>query len=351
LGPGDYYGLKWTLLQSRGARAINRAFLDWIPREGPGGRPFFAFLNYMDAHEPFLIPGDSGPRFGASPETARDFTMLVDYWELDKTKLGARDVALARDSYDDCIAFLDREVGSLLDELERRGVLRDTVVLITSDHGEEFGEHGVFNHGYSLYQQEVHVPLLVLSPMTAALPDRVVSEAVSLRDLPATVGDLLGLSTGSPFPGASLASLWQEAPGTGRPAVSPALSEVSVTPVLDPRRGRGPTQRGYAMSMVAGGHHLIRDSFGTESLFDLDADPKELRDIKFSAQSLAVMGRLRASIHKVLTSDPARIGISVLYLERYTKALETLIGARTGSDGPDPQLKDSASRGAGPAPR
>src|SRR3979411_2606482 len=109
--------------------------------------------------------------------------MLMDYWDLDKTKLGARDVALARDSYDDCIAYLDRQVGSLLDELDRRGVLRDTLVIITSDHGEEFGEHGVFNHGYSLYLAEIHVPLVILS--AAAPASRSVAQPVSLRDLPA----------------------------------------------------------------------------------------------------------------------------------------------------------------------
>jgi hypothetical protein len=87
------------------------------------------------------------------------------------------------------------------------------------------------------------------------------------------------------------------------------------------------------MSMVLGNHHLIRDSFGKESLYDLDADPAERRDIQFSNDAPAVMGRLRASIHRILTSDPATIGISVQFLGRYTKALETLVGSRAGPDG------------------
>jgi arylsulfatase A-like enzyme len=79
-------------------------------------------------------------------------------------QLRGRSRQLARDSYDNCISVLDRRFGSLIDELERRGVLRDTFVIITSDHREQFGEHGVFNHRYSLYAHEVHVPLLIISP-------------------------------------------------------------------------------------------------------------------------------------------------------------------------------------------
>ena len=95
-------------------------------------------------------------------------------------------------------------------------MLRDTLVIITSDHGEQFGEHGVFNHGFSLYAQEVHVPLLIISP--AAPPGCTVSEPVSLRDLPATVVDLLGLGAGSPFPGAPWRNAGGATPGPGKPA-------------------------------------------------------------------------------------------------------------------------------------
>ena len=96
------------------------------------------------------------------------------------------------------------QLGRLFDELERRGVLENTLVIVTSDHGEELGEHGLFGHGRSLYRPELHVPLLIVRPGRVAA-GRVVAEPVSLRDLPATVVDLLGLADGSPFPGGSLA--------------------------------------------------------------------------------------------------------------------------------------------------
>ncbi len=168
--PGDYYGVKWIRYQSRDAAAINRSFLEWLSRERGRGRPFFAFLNYLDAHEPFLLPENERGQFGLRPESPSDYKMLLEYWDRDKLKLSERDVELARDSYDNCIAALDRQVGSLLDELERRGVLRDTLVIITSDHGEQFGEHGVFNHGFSLYAPRSPCPLADHLPGGSARP-------------------------------------------------------------------------------------------------------------------------------------------------------------------------------------
>ena len=93
---------------------------------------------------------------------------LIDHWRtLDKSRLSAREIAFARDSYDDCIADLDEQLGRLLDELERRGVLKSTWLIITSDHGESFGEQpGVFIHGTSLYQPQIHVPLVIVPPST-----------------------------------------------------------------------------------------------------------------------------------------------------------------------------------------
>ena len=74
-------------------------------------------------------------------------------------------IDFARDSYDDCVADLDEQLGCLIDELARRGVLERTWVIVTADHGESFGEQpGVFWHGTSLYQAQLHVPLVIVPP-------------------------------------------------------------------------------------------------------------------------------------------------------------------------------------------
>ena len=130
---------------------------------------------------------------------------------------------------------MDQQLGRLIDELDRRDILDQTWLIITSDHGESFGEHpGVLGHGTSLYQTQLHVPLVIVPPARHAR--RFVSETVSLRDLAATVAEILNLNTGSPSPGQSLARFCDhrdlEAIGDRLPT-DPVLSEVVHTDSLD----------------------------------------------------------------------------------------------------------------------
>ena len=107
--------------------------------------------------------------------------------------------------------ILDERLGELFDALAQRGVLDRTLVIVTADHGEELGEHALFDHGESLYRPEIRVPLLVVLPARSQFSG-VVKQTVSLRDLPATIVELVGLAAGSPFPGRSLAGLWRHSP-------------------------------------------------------------------------------------------------------------------------------------------
>ena len=263
------FGARPATAHRKTAARINRDALDWLSARPDPGRPFFAFLNYYDAHHPYFVPDDEPvPCFGPAPASAADFRTLRAWWGLDKSRLGPREVALARDAYDRCIAYLDRHVGRLLDELERRGVLSNTLVVVTADHGEHLGENGLFGHGASLYRSELHVPLLILAPGDGA--GRVVGEAVSLRDIPSTVVDRLGLTDGAPFPGHSLLD---------NRSAGPVLSEVVAAPEDDPNQGRSPVRRGPMTSLVAGSYHYVLNGDGREELFNLDADPLEQLDL------------------------------------------------------------------------
>ena len=149
----------------KGAAEVNREFLDWLSRRGRSDRPFFAFLNYFDAHYPYQLPPGRVHRFGIEPTDNYQRYLIKRWGLLDKTTVSASGVAFATDSYDDCIADLDEQIGKLVDELTRRGTLERTWVIIVADHGESFGEHaGYFCHGTSLYDTEVHVPLVIIPP-------------------------------------------------------------------------------------------------------------------------------------------------------------------------------------------
>ncbi len=200
----------------KGAGSVSLAFLDWLDKRRQPAHPFFAFLNYYDAHAPYVLPNGARYRFGMRPRLPRDYIFLMEYWEsIDKMKLPPEPIQLAKDSYDNCVAFLDEQLGLLIRELLQGGVLENTWLIVTADHGEEMGEHDLYDHGESLYRGEIHVPLVILPPAGQRTP-RVVRETVSLRDLSATILDLTGQAQGSPFAGKSLASLWRKPAGPGK---------------------------------------------------------------------------------------------------------------------------------------
>jgi arylsulfatase A-like enzyme len=287
----------------KSAARINRDFLRWVDRSRRDDpqRPFFAFLNYFDAHHPYFPPEPvslSGPALGRSPATAAEVRMIRTWWDLDKRRLSARDVALARDAYDRCIAYLDVQLGRLFEDLQQRGLLKNTLVIVTADHGEHFGERQIFGHGCSLYMPELHVPLLVFAPEGAAA-GRVVATPVSLRDIAATVADLACSATNSPFPGQSLARFWdaREARSAGRSEA--LLSEVDAPPEADPNHGASPACRGPLRSIVRGDWHYIRSGDGGEEMYDLAADPGELCNLAPAPGSQAMLERFRQTLRAI----------------------------------------------------
>jgi arylsulfatase A-like enzyme len=281
----------------KSAARINRDFLTWLDRheQRGGGRPFFAFLNYFDAHHPYFppradgeSPGGEGRPFGREPESPADVRLIKNWWEVDKQRLGPGDVALARDAYDRCIASLDRQLGRLFDVLERRGVLCETLVVVTADHGEHFGEQGLFGHGCSVYLPELHVPLLIRPPGggATAMPGRVVEEPVSLRNLAVTIASALGpsVAAASPFPGRSLLA---------GPLDEPVLCELAAPPECDPNHGASPVCRGPLVSLVDRGYQYIRNGDGREELYDLGNDRGARHNLAGAAGAGETLRRLR----------------------------------------------------------
>jgi len=246
------------------ATQVTDEFLAWQQRLDR--RPFFALLNYFDAHAPFRSPDEYLERFRGSSDG---------------------DI----DRYDASIAFLDAEVGRLLETLDTRGVLDDTVVVITSDHGELFGEHGLRGHANGLYLSEIRVPLLVRYPPRVPAGLRV-PDAVSLVDLAATILDLSG-QPATAIPGASLA-FWSGSDAV-RPARTAAFSELIPGRNVDAKQ---PNAKTWLQSVVVGRFHLIRDGEGREELYDVVADPNEERNLvgEFEAE--------RADLRALLDSFP-----------------------------------------------
>ena len=271
------------LIGRKHAADINRAFLDWLRKDETATRPFFAFLNYYDAHTPYLPPEGFVERY-RSPGVA-----LVPNLERHGRKDGswtAEQIQGAMDAYDGAITYLDREIGRLLDTLEARGLLENTLVVVTSDHGEEFNEHGLIHHGNSLYFPSVHIPLLLSLP--GRVPEgAVVPGAVSLRQVPATILDLIGADPGA-VPGESLVRLWED---SARAEASPVVAELKYAP-LQPEWY--PASKGDMASVLRDPLRYIVTGDGAEQLYDLSQDPLERQDLSRSPGHAGELAELRA---------------------------------------------------------
>ncbi len=287
------------------AALVNRELLDWLSRRAQRERPFFVFLNYFDAHNPDQLPPGRFHRFGGTPKDNRQRAMIDHWTELDKTILSPQELDFAASAYDDCIADLDEQIGKLLDKLRRSGVLERTWLIIAADHGESFGEHtGVFGHGTSLYQTEVHVPLLIVPPGGKA-SKQVIKEAVSLRDLAATIADVAGQAPGSPFPGHSLARFWDRPLPASSPtdrSSDPALAEVVPNP-NDPsnRDSSGLPKPTWPLGALkdAEWSYIRREGAVLEQLFHLREDAKEERNLAGDPAAQPTLDRMRGALGRI----------------------------------------------------
>ena len=169
------------------AKLMFESALGWI--EAHGQSPHFMFLHTYEIHSPYTPPKKVAAEFVQSDTD--DLPMVF------KTGAKARVQSLdergrrhARDLYDGGIAYTDAALGEFFDELKARGLWDKYLIVLFSDHGEEFWEHGKYGHGVSLYEELIHVPLIIKLPGRGSQPRRV-SDLVSLTDLYATVADYM----------------------------------------------------------------------------------------------------------------------------------------------------------------
>jgi len=247
------------------ADAVNDEMLRWIDHRGRS-RPFFAFLNYIDVHHPY-----GGPPWFDRPWNGRD----------------------VNDQYDSGVKYADDCVGNLMRELQKRGLDRNTLVVITSDHGESLGEHNIAFHGESLYREQVYVPLIFWFPGHVPAGARITS-LVSNASIPATLLGLLKLAPVADFQRPAIDGLWE---GSHTDNQNDILSEVAqlypaseedvASQKIVPVSMDGPMK-----SLITPDWQLIEHSKFGNQLYNYAIDPAETRDLFWSANSQSIAGDL-----------------------------------------------------------
>ncbi len=272
----------------RADEVVDRA-LDWLGKEGRGD--FLLVVHFFDPHLNYDAPAPFRGSFADSEMSDEERNALMELRPLrQRVRQGEPvDWDFLIGAYDEEIAFVDRELGRLWRGLEESGRLAESLVVLTADHGEEFGDHGGFEHGHSLYGELVRVPLLVWGP--GVEPGRR-AEPVSLVDVYPTVLDALGLPAPEGLPGRS-------------------LIEAPVERTLIAERTLYGAHRESAIAWPYKLIHAPRRPRETE-LFNLEADPGETESIlrlrrDLAADLLAQLEAYRAHARGIAEDEPARL--------------------------------------------
>ncbi len=306
---GDAGLTAWNIKAAGGL--AERALLAWLDEAG-AERPWFAFLNYMEAHRPLIPPRRYRDLLMDETEVERSYRVDRSWLPMWEYTFGLRDyddeeLALTAATYDAALRELDDLFASLLDALATAGQLENTVVVLTSDHGEHLGEHHMLDHQYSVYQPLLRVPLVISAPgrVEPGRDDRPVSSV----DLFPTLLALAGVE--APEAGRSRGRSLLEPPAPRlRLAEEPAVSQVGIQQVkrAHPDWDPSPFQR-RLRALVDGRSKLLWGSDGRVELYDLAADPLEERDLAASQPGEA--GRLRQRLDGFYASlrhcDPAAL--------------------------------------------
>lgn len=246
-------------------RALN--FLGAAPA---GSRPFFLFINYMDAHTPYVAPPPFADLFpGRIPGFRWEMaTMKPEVSGRIVGKLPERERRHRLSQYDGAIAWLDESLRRLCAELKRRGLYDNTLIVVTADHGESFGEKGLLAHGVSLYQGLIRVPLVVKFP--GQEPARRLRDPVGAVDIFPTVLDVAGVEPRNAPAGRSLRRI---ALGEQRWIISETWWE--------PKGSGSPSGRySSAVAVISGSLKAIFRADGGVEVYDLAADPGETNDLR-----------------------------------------------------------------------
>ena len=278
------------------------SLLAWLSEQG-GDRPWFAVLNYMEAHRP-LIPSREYRERVMTPElVAHSYAVDRAWLPIWSYTVGLReysplDLAAMAGTYDAAIAELDDLFAALLAQLEVAGQLEDTVVILTADHGELLGEHHMLDHQYSLHRPLTAVPLVIHYP-ARFFPGREERPVMTI-DLYPTLLELAGLDSTHP------------ARSPARSLLTPADSRARVAEYsaanLDPLRGVAMQNPGWQADawdrelrlLDDGRYEFIWASDGRHELYDLEQDPGERNNLV--AKEAGVVLRMQADLDSLVAA-------------------------------------------------
>lgn len=272
------------------------------------GQPTFWFVNLTECHSPYLPPKPwndlpAWERARAALDLQRNLSFLaICLYACGHHEISAEAFGRMGHLYERAVSYMDDWLGRVLDALERRGILDETLVILTSDHGENFGEQGLIAHGFSLDQRLTNVPLVMAGP---GQPEA--DRLVSLAELPKIVATAAGVEnspyTSEDLPSGVAVSQYDPLAPLGHPKMRDFASRYGLTDDdLEPITAQ--------MTAATDGPHKLVVRDGVESVYDLVADPGERAPLH-GDELAAPLARLRAALdHPALQQAEATVAIA-----------------------------------------
>ena len=274
-------------------------FRDTLAAQSPG-KPFFLFVNVIEPHSPYDSARQFQDRFVTDPTQTIIRNMWAPYYIGEKTFTPAELQHLS-ERYDGEVLYADYMVGEMIRALQAHAAWENTIFVVTSDHGENFGDHGHYDHVFSLYEGTTRVPLILHYPAAVA-PGRE-THRVQVTDIFATLTDLCGITTEAALRGPGLL---ESPPPAARPIVMEYYYPRQTIEVYkDPAKRASPKLDPYRRRLRA----IIQDGFkyiwadkGAEALYAIDADPKETNNLIDSPAHQATLATLRLALADWVTA-------------------------------------------------
>jgi arylsulfatase A-like enzyme len=264
-----------------GARRVNSFVHRWLPRWRRDEAPFFAFLHYMEPHIRYSAPRQYHTMHvpgGVSTERVRRLNQDPWRYLTGRSPMDGEEFEILRGLYDGEVSYVDYQIGQLIEMLESAGLLDETAIFLTSDHGENLGEHGLMDHCYCLYETLLRVPLIAHYPSVFGRGERS-GAPVQTHDLFPTILELAGVREDPAWSQVQTRSLLGET--APRIAFAEYLEPQPPLPVL---RQRYPGFEGKEFDRAlrtaqTNDLKYVWGSDGRDELYDLAADPAETRNL------------------------------------------------------------------------
>lgn len=281
------------------ASVINQKAISWLEKTTSG---FFTWLHYMDTHHPFVPP----KQFCNS--NTHKIKRAEDILRKNPPIVSQTDLQNIINLYDGTIMYVDQVLGDLFKELKRLDIFDNTFIIITADHGEEFREHGGFSHTAKLYDELIHVPLILRAP---TLPANIrIDELVSLLDLAPTILDYLDLPDCKNFEGKSLLPLIIEE--------EKVWNEEGVISETLTKNGRVvlSMEKGYRVisRRTKNWKYILNEEENKKELYNLENDPYETKNLYDQEKKIAEHTKMEERMHKKVI-EMARIKNKIKHMK------------------------------------